>query len=141
MSGTRIFLDTNILCYAADFNAGEKQHRAQSIVHEMDIAKCGQISTQVLQETYNVITRKLKYSIDRARMYIESVRVFDVHNNTADDIMEAIDISCKNQISIWDALIVTAAKACGCGTLYTEDLNDGQVIEGIKVVNPFGSGR
>lgn len=137
MTGSNIFLDSNILCYAADFDAGEKLYKAIRIVKELHNANRAVISTQVLQETYSIITRKLKYSISDARLYIQKASLLIVHTNTVRNIMEAIDISCKNRISIWDALIVTAAKACGCGTLYTEDLNDGQVIEGIKVVNPF----
>lgn len=137
MKGDKIFLDSNILCYAADFDDKVRHPVAQRITEELQHSGHGYISTQVLQETYNVITKKLKFPIYKAREFIGFVRCIEVYVNTADDIMSAIDISEKHQISFWDSLIVNAAMVCGCDTLYTEDLNNGQMIEGIAVINPF----
>ena len=60
-----------------------------------------------------------------------------MHTNTVKDILEAITISIKNQLSSYDSLIIAAAKAEGCETVYSEDLNDGQEVDGVKIVNPF----
>lgn len=137
MNGDKIFLDSNILCYAADFDAKEKQLKAERIVQTLNETHSGFISTQVLQETYSVITKKLKYPYDKAKRYIERASALNVHENTVSDIMTAIDISEMARISFWDALVVTAALRCSCAVLYSEDLNASQTIAGVKVVNPF----
>ena len=62
---------------------------------------------------------------------------FPVHCNTVKDVLTAISISIKTQFSFYDSLIVAAAKAENCDIVYSEDLNNGQEIDGIKIVNPF----
>lgn len=133
----KIFIDTNILIYSIDNSDGFKNLTAKSIVNELSNTK-GVISTQVLQEFYNIITKKMKCTKENAKELLHSLsECFDVHKNSVSDILHAVDISIKTQFSFWDSLIISAAISSGCGTLYSEDLNDGQNVDGILIKNPL----
>jgi len=97
------------------------------------------ISTQVLQELFVVLTRRLKpgLPIEKARKVIEDFSKIEVSLIEPEIILKAIDVFQKYKISFWDALIVSAAAKARCRVLFTEDLNHGQKIEGVKIVNPF----
>ncbi|MBQ8681202.1 MAG: PIN domain-containing protein [Treponema sp.] len=134
----KVFLDTNILVYCSDENDIQKQKKAREIVESLLKTHSGVISTQVLQEFYNVSTKKLKTEKSLAMKDVEDYSVaFPVHNNTPKDILSAISISISTQYTIYDSLIIAAAKAEGCDVVYSEDLNDGQVVEGVKIENPL----
>ena len=137
MSG-KFFLDSNILVYCLDENNPEKQSIAKKIVTNLVETSSGQILTQSLQEFFNVITKKLNCPKENARQSVEYFSAaFPVHCNTVKDIISAITISIKTQFSFYDSLILSAAKAENCDTVYSEDLNNGQEVNGIKIVNPF----
>lgn len=134
----RCFLDTNILVYSIDESDGLKRRAASSLVTELSRTGSGVISTQVLQEFYNVITRKTGCSKEKARELVKKLsECFEVHTNSAPDIIRAIDISMRTQFSFWDSLILSAAIASGCSVLYSEDLNNGQFVENIRIANPL----
>lgn len=133
----KIFIDTNILIYSIDNSDGFKNLTAKSIVNELSNRK-GVISTQVLQEFYNIITKKMKCPKENAKELLKTLsECFDVHKNSVSDILRAVDISIKTQFSFWDSLIISAAFSSGCGTLYSEDLNDGQNVDGVLIKNPL----
>ena len=137
MSG-KAFLDTNILLYCFDNADSRKQELARNLVNSLLDVDSVRISTQTLQEYYNVITKKLKCDKKEALKNVERYsEIFPVHTNTVKDILSAISISVKNKLSFYDSLIIAAAKAEDCGTVYSEDLNDGQKVDGVKIVNPF----
>ncbi len=137
MSG-KAFLDTNILLYCFDNADSRKQELARNLVNSLLDVDSARISTQTLQEYYNVITKKLKCDKKEALKNVERYsEIFPVHTNTVKDILSAISISVKNKLSFYDSLIIAAAKAEACGTVYSEDLNDGQKVDGVKIVNPF----
>ena len=141
MNVDRIFLDTNILVYAHDITAGSKHEKAKEIVLDLWGNRNGVISTQILQEFYVVVTRKLPEPLAnwRAREIIENLLFWDVVVNDEKSILEAIDISERYKLSFWDALMVQSALKGDVKILFSEDLNSGQVIEGIKIENPFFS--
>lgn len=133
----KIFLDTNILIYSIDDKDSMKQSIAKSIVQELS-NKNGVISTQVLQEFYNVVTKKMNCPKDKAKELLQNLsEFFEVHKNSVRDILRAVDISIKTQFSFWDSLIISAAISSGCDWLYSEDLNDGQNVDGITIKNPL----
>ena len=137
MSG-KAFLDTNILLYCFDNADSRKQELARNLVNSLLDVDSARISTQTLQEYYNVVTKKLKCDKKEALKNVERYsEIFPVHTNTVKDILSAISISVKNKLSFYDSLIIAAAKAEDCGTVYSEDLNDGQKVDGVKIVNPF----
>ena len=135
----RAFFDANVLAYGFDKSAPEKREIAQELIREWLPSRKMVISTQVLQELFIVLTRGLKPSLptEKARKVIEDFSKIEVHLVEPEIILRAIDVSQKHKISFWDALIVSAASKARCRVLFTEDLNHGQKIEGVKIVNPF----
>jgi predicted nucleic acid-binding protein len=127
----RAFLDTNVMVYAFDGDAGTKQETAQRILAEAPAEGRYVLSAQVLQEFFVVVTRKLERPVaheDAARAVAQA---------DAASVLAAIDRVGRLGMSLWDALIVQAAVESGCTRLLTEDLQDGQVIDGVRVENPF----
>lgn len=128
------FVDTNVLAYAYDADSGEKGERAREVLADIDGAV---VSTQVVLEFFAVLTRKLGLTRDAAEEATESLMELEVVATDARLVREGLRISRDHDISHWDGMIIAAAAASGCEVLLTEDLNDGQVIEGVRVVNPF----
>ena len=136
---SRCFFDTNVLVYADDLDAGEKTAVAQDLLQRALTEGNGVISTQVLQEFFVVTTRKLGVPAAVARRKVELLSRLDAVSIRVDLILSAIDLHRLHQISFWDALIVKCAAAAGCERLITEDLQDGQVLDGVRIENPFRS--
>ena len=133
----RVFLDANVLVYAQDAGAAKKQRVSREIIARLSSSADGVISTQVLQEFYVAVTRKLGVPPLAAKGILKTFAVFETVQVSPALIQEAVDCSILNQLSFWDALILAAAAAAGCGVVLSEDLNPGQVILGVKVQNPF----
>lgn len=135
---SKVFFDSNILIYVVDDRDLTKQNKAIEIITKSIDSENGIISTQSLQEFYNATTRKLRCTPEKAKEYAKNfASSFDVQQISPDMIYNAIDISIANKISFWDSLIVSAAQDSGCVIIYSEDLNDGQIINGVKILNPF----
>jgi predicted nucleic acid-binding protein len=135
-----VFVDTNILIYAHDRDAGVRWQRASQVVGELWEARSGRVSVQVLQEFFAVATGKLKSTVGvaAAREVIRNYSPWVTAPTGVDTVLRATEIAEIAQISFWDGMIVAAAERSGATKLYTEDLNDGQVIAGIRVINPLG---
>ena len=133
----RVFLDTNILVYAQDGSAGEKQRRCREVVAGLAESGDGVISTQVLQEFFVAVTRKLGVSPLAAKGVMKTFDVFEIVQVSPALIQEAVDCSVLNQLSFWDSLILAAASAAGCTTVFSEDLSAGQQVLGVKIQNPL----
>jgi predicted nucleic acid-binding protein len=133
----KVFLDTNIIVYAHSDVEPEKQRTAQTIIAKMVTV----ISTQVLQETSNTLVKKFKHSWpDVSKVIIEVASNNMVHTNTAKTVFYACAMADKYHFSFYDSLIIASALECDCNILFSEDLQDGQVIENIlKIVDPFNS--
>lgn len=138
MSG-KVFLDTNILIYAHDLDAGIKHNIALQIVKDLWENKNGVLSTQILQEFYINVTKKIPSPISplEAREIIRAYLSWNIKENHPMSIIRASEIEEKYRISFWDALVVVAAYEAKVDKILTEDLNAGQIIEGILIENPF----
>jgi predicted nucleic acid-binding protein len=136
-SGPRTFLDTNILVYADDAAHPVKQQKAVSILCEHRKQRTGVVSLQVLQEYFVTATGKLKLDTTIARAQVEYFSGFDVAIAEPKDILAAIDLHRLHNFSFWDSLVLRMAKQAGCRVILTEDLQHGQVIDGVEIVNPF----
>ena len=134
---TRVFVDTNILFYSVDSDAGAKHLKAREVLEEIWSAKTGIISTQILSEWTVNLRRKLDIDWRRIRGIIQPYLAWEVVAIEADDPLEASRIADKHRISYWDGLVLQAARKGGATILISEDLNPGQTIEGIEVVNPL----
>lgn len=132
-----VFLDTNVLVYAFDTSDREKQARALAVLAQHPDAT---ISTQVLLEWFAAATRKLTPPMPpaTAQKSLESLAKLSVATADVELVVRAAQTSVEHQLSIWDALVIEAAAIAGCRVLLSEDLNDGQVIRGVRVQNPFG---
>lgn len=137
MSAVECFLDTNILLYAASRNPADltKKKIAIDLIDHKEFG----LSAQVLQEFYTVATKKADFrmSPDKALEWIENFEEFPCQSVDSGLVKNAAEVSARHRISYWDGAIVAAAEALGAPVLYSEDLNDGQVFGGVRVVNPF----
>jgi predicted nucleic acid-binding protein len=135
----RVFVDTNILVYAHDRSAGTKHELARQLLERLWEERSAVISTQVLQELYVNLRRQAAKPLSRARAaaIIEDYLSWEVVINDGKSILEALEIERAHRLSFWDALIVQAAIASRAEVLYSEDLNDGQRIAGVRVRNPL----
>lgn len=134
---SKVFIDTNILVYALDMHDMKKQRVSRGLLKSLTQNGTGVLSTQVLQEFYVTATNKLRVDPPAVKDILISFEHFETIINTPLIIKEAIDCSIVNTISFWDALIIVSAENAKCDTILTEDLNEGQIIRGVKVVNPF----
>jgi len=137
-----VFVDTNILIYAHDRDAGTRRQRASKALEDLWEARTGRLSVQVLQEFFAVATSKLKTAVGTAAAR-EVIRIYApwvTAPTGVDTVLRATEIAEVAQISFWDAMIVAGAEHSGATTLFTEDLNDGQVIAGVRIVNPLTDG-
>lgn len=133
----RAFIDTNVLVYADDLDAGAKNVLARGLLAEALTDGTGVISTQVLQEFFSTTTRKLRVPAEVARRKVQLLANMEVVRIDVDAILAAIDLHRLNSLSFWDALIVQSAASAGCPRVLSEDLQHGQTIAGVKIENPF----
>ena len=134
----KIFLDSNILVYFVDEHDSKKQKIAEKLIKNSVEMKTGVLSTQSLQEFYSVVTRKSLCSKEQAKTIVEKFRnTLPVTQISVSHILKAIDISIQTQFSFWDSLIVSAAHSSGCVIVYSEDMNHNQLVNGVKIINPF----
>lgn len=131
------FLDTNILLYAYDLDAPAKRPEALRLV-EQGWTALGDtaISVQVLQEMHVNLERR-GVSRTEATQIVRDFASWPVVDNTLDLLLAALDKQSRWKISLWDSLILAAARASGASELITEDLSHGQNYDGVRVVNPF----
>ncbi len=132
------FLDTNVFVYLFDETNDRKRERAERLVQQALVNETGCISYQVVQETINVITRKLNATPERAGQILDDtlIPLWRV-NPTRTFYQRGLDLQTRYRFSFYDSLIVAAALEAGCHTLYSEDLKHGQQIEGLTITNPF----
>lgn len=137
IASSEVFLDTNILLYAAlgREHAGHRWERAREIVLSEDYCTSG----QVLAEFYDNATRKgaTPLTPDKAREWVRIVAMKPCQPVTPEVALAGIDHARRYQLSYWDGAIIAAAERLGAKTVYSEDLNHGQTYGSVRVVNPF----
>jgi predicted nucleic acid-binding protein len=133
----RTFLDTNILVYSDDPRDPAKRATALELKQHHHRLRTGTVSLQVLQEYFVSATGRLKLDSGLARQRVEVFARFHVAEPAVSDILAAIDIHRLHGFSFWDALVLRMAMQTGCRVLLSEDMQHGQVIDGVKIVNPF----
>lgn len=137
-SPLKTFVDTNILIYAHDVDAGEKHRLAKEVLQTLWLDRTGVLSPQVLQEFYVNVRRKTTKPLTKelARSAVNAYAIWCV-DITAAEMATAFRIEDAAHISFWDALICAAALKSGAERILSEDLNAGQKIEGVRIENPF----
>lgn len=130
----RVFFDTNILIYSYSEDEPAKQLIARQLIQESNSF----ISTQVLQELTNTLTRKFKFPYHATVPVLnQCCQNNNVHINTETTIVEACTIASRYGFSFFDSLIIAAAIESKCRLVYSEDMQHNQVINGLQIVNPF----
>lgn len=140
MSGNRkVFIDSNILVYAHDVDAGSKHTAAKQCLAALWETGTGYLSTQVLQEFYVNVTRKIKKPLlpSEARAIVRDFSLWIRSFVVPATVVRASEISESSQISFWDGMIFAAAEQDGAAELLSEDMNHGQTIVGVRVRNPL----
>ena len=140
MIGT-VFVDTNVVVYRHAVLDPAKQARADSWYTLLCRLRMGRVSFQALQETYDALTRKLRPAVpgSEAQAIVRGLAVWNPVPVNISILERAWLLQARNSSSWWDALIVAAAQFSGCAILLTENLQHGQVIDSIRVINPFDS--
>ncbi|MGH9170973.1 MAG: PIN domain-containing protein [Acidimicrobiales bacterium] len=143
MIGERVFVDTNVLVYSYDSDAGIKHNTAQAVLRELWESRTGAVSTQVLQEFYVTVTRKLAKPLARklAREVIGTYAAWPVHRPQVADLIAASELGERYRLSFWDALVIASAQRSQAHTLVSEDLQDGQRFGDLIIVNPFSASQ
>lgn len=141
-ASARVFVDTNVLVYVHDSTEPEKQALAYAWYRHLWQSRQGRLSVQVLNEYYHTVTRKLKpgRSPALARKDVQALQAWKPIPVQLATIERAWRLQDRYSLSYWDALIVASAGLGGCEILLSEDLQDGQSLEGLVVLNPFSRG-
>ena len=136
------FLDSNIIIYLFDETAPEKRQRAEGLIREIVDNESGCISYQVVQETLNVLGRALGADSDELGELLEEILLPLWHIDPTEELYRnGLRIQARYGFSFYDSLMVAAALEAGCTTLYSEDMQDGQRIDGLTIRNPFADTR
>lgn len=137
------FIDTNILLYAHDRSAGDKQAKAADLLALLWENHSGVLSPQVLQEFLVNALRKLQspLSLAKTRDIVRTYGLWVTRDTKVEDILRATEIMDLTGFSFWDSLIIASAEATGCEVLYSEDMQHGQQVAGLTICNPFASSK
>ena len=131
------FFDTNIFVYADDASEPARQARAIQLIASYQRASLMVISIQVLQEYFAAATRKLRVDAETAQRKVVLLARARVVRFAEDDVIAAIELHRLHRISFWDAMIIHAARLAGADVLYSEDMQHGAVVAGVRIDNPF----
>jgi len=131
------FIDTNILICQLDSRDRGKQKKCRDLVKVLVTNHEAVISTQVLQEFYVACTTKLKLKPILVKGIIHGFENMEVVSIGTELINDAIDTSIQYKLSFWDSLVIVSAESAKCQFLYTEDLNEGQIMRNVKIQNPL----
>lgn len=133
----RVFIDTNVFVYADDADEPAKRAVAQRTIVQLATEQRGVVSTQVLMEYVAAGRRQLGLAIPHCRQAVLLMSRFDIVLIRLEHVLGALDLASTYSISHWDALILKTASASGCTRLLTEDMQHGQMIDGVRIDNPF----
>lgn len=133
----RSFIDTNVLIYAEANDAPVKQRAALDLLKRLYEEATGVLSTQVLQEYCNVALKKLRLPARHVRAQLDLYEQYEVILVTPAIIHAGLDLHQTRSVGFFDAIILASANTAGCSVLYSEDMNAGEVMGAVRIVNPF----
>lgn len=137
----RVSLDTNLLVYASDSQAGDRHRKALALTRRAVAGDCV-LCLQCLAEFYHAVTRKRLSTARNAQAMVDNWRnLFPVHVASPDCLSEAMAAHREHRLAFWDAMLWATAREAGCRVLLSEDFQDGQSIGGVRFVNPFLGGN
>jgi predicted nucleic acid-binding protein len=134
---TRGFIDTSVLVYAEASDAPLKQRAALTLLKGLYEEGLGVLSTQVLQEYCNLAIKKLKLPAQYVRAQLDLHEQFEVVQVTPAIIRAGLDLHQTRSVSFFNAIVLASAHASGCNVIWTADMNVGEVVNGVRIANPF----
>ena len=134
---TRSFIDTNVLIYAEACDEPVKQRAALALLKQLFEGAWGVLSTQVLQEYCSVALKKLQLPASHIRAQLDFYEQFEVIQVTPAIIHAGLDLQQTRSVGFYDAIIVASAQVAGCSVLLSEDLNAGEAMASVRIINPF----
>ena len=135
--GRRCFIDTNVLIYAEASDEPAKRQAALALLKQLYESASGVLSTQVLQEYCNVALKKLKLPAAHIRAQLNFYEQFEVVQITPALVRAGLDLHQTRSVSFYDAIVLASAQTAGCSDLFSEDLNAGEVVGVVQIINPF----
>lgn len=137
MTGQRFSIDTNILVYSIDKDAGTRHEQSRTLVDALADRDCV-LTLQALAEFFHAVTRKNKMpGAEAAAMVHDWMELFPVAIADGRILSQAIQLKNEHDFAFWDAVLVQAARAAGVTRLLTEDMQDGRTIGALRLENPF----
>ena len=133
----RSFIDTNVLVYAEASDVPTRQQAALRLLKQLFETSNGVLSTQVLQEYCNVAIKRLRLPAQHIRAQLDMYEQFEVVQVTPALVRDGLDLHQTRSISFYDAIILASAQTAGCRILFSEDMNSGETMGGVRIVNPF----
>jgi predicted nucleic acid-binding protein len=135
----RFSLDTNILVYAVDRDAGERHVRSRELLGRAARRDCV-LTVQALAEFYHATTRKSLLAPGPASAFVRDwLDVFPVTSVDGAALVDAMDAVEEHRLSFWDALLWATARQAGCAAILSEDMQDGRRLSGVVFINPFAA--
>lgn len=135
----RFSLDTNILVYAVDVDAGERHERSKELMAQAARRDCV-LTVQALAEFFHVTTGKNLLELSRARAFVgDWLEVFPVASADEAALVRAMDAVEEHRLSFWDAMLWATARQSGCAAILSEDMQDGRRLSGVTFINPFAA--
>jgi predicted nucleic acid-binding protein len=137
----RLFVDTNILIYALDPDEGQKRTLSADLLRQTISSHTLTLSPQSLNECYRVLTKRRKLMpVEAARSYVRVLAPWAIAPFDAATTERAWAVQDKAKLGWWDSLMVAAALRAECRLFVTEDMQDGALIDGMRIANPFSAG-
>lgn len=135
----RFSLDTNILIYAVDRDAGDRHEQSKDLVGQAAKRDCI-LTVQALSEFYHATTRKKLLEPAQAKIFVNDwLNVFNVVSADRSTLVNAMEAVEEHRLSFWDAMIWAVARRAGCSAVLSQDMQDGQRLGGIEFLDPFSS--
>ena len=129
-----IFIDSNIMIYAYSSTEISKKDKVLLMLENEEIA----ISTQVINEFIWIMSRKFNVDMESLKVINNNLfEIFNVGMVSKATIDKAIDIAKRYKYAYWDSLMLSSALESRCIAIYSEDMQHGQIIEGVRIINPF----
>jgi predicted nucleic acid-binding protein len=133
----KCFIDSNAFIYLLDATDVKKNKLALELFATRLNMFDTYISTQVIKEVSSVCLRRLKYSIDEVYRVVDLLNEHNVMDTSVETIKSGLEIVRNHSFSFYDSLIIASAIESNCSVLYSEDMNHGETIAGLKIINPF----
>ena len=134
-----VFVDTNVLVYAFDRSESRRRRIAAELLDELAGSNRLRLSTQVLQEFFVTVTRKIAHPLPAGQVLelLDDLAAWPLFLVDYQAIRQAAGLAAELPLAFWDALVLVAARRSGAEIVYSEDMSHQQLIHGVRIIDPF----